>query len=260
LMEIKLTVKSPEQIGKRGEKFVLEADSIDIDDVTEDDSGIFERLYNLGWKSPEYLLGTLCRILPVELLVTHEPRNKLMSVLERLWLNREYDVFQKFRGLLRKEEMEKMVGEVLKDKQESLRSHPEWDSEDWWGSEDYRELSALAKTFPELFEVPGWLAERVIYDLGHTGAYESKPLSRPGRCFAECLVMLAELKKLGKLPEALERAATWAIDRIRDTVIERVCRTDLKSKEDYVRVAEAARVLASDETGAKIAAVLLKTT
>jgi hypothetical protein len=254
-MEVKLTIESPEQIGKRGRRFVVEADSIDIDDVTEDDSGIFERLYDLGWESPGYLLERLCKVLPAELLVTHEPRDKLMSVLERLWLNREYDVFQKFRGLLRKEEMEKMVGEVLKDKQESLRSHS-----GWWGSEDYREISNLAKTFPELFEFPEWLAERVIYDLGRTEAYKSKPLSRSGRCFAECLVMLAELKKLGKLPEALERAATWAIDRIRDTVTDRVCRPDLKSKEDYVRVAEAARVLASDETGARIAAVLLKAT
>jgi hypothetical protein len=256
-MEIELTVRSPEQIGKRGGRFVVEADSMDIDvaSVTRNDARTFERLYNLGWESPEYLLEKLCKVLPAELLATHEPRDKLMGVLKRLWLNREYDIFQKFRGLLQKEEMGKMVREVLKDEQEYLQSHP-----DWWGDGDYRDLSTLAKTFPEFFEFPEWLTERVIYDLGRTEAYRSKPLSGPGRCFAECLVTLAELKALGKLPEALERAAAWAIDRIRDTIAERVCRTDLKSREEYVRVAEAARVLAGDEARAKIAAVLLKAT
>jgi hypothetical protein len=256
-MEIKVTIRDPQQIRKQNGKFVIEASEISIDwfSVRDGDASTFKKLYSLGWRPSDYFLKNLCKILPAEFLVAHEPADRLVRVLRELWYDDDYTTIQKFSGFLQKGEKEKIVREVLVRKQETLQEYPQL-----WSDDDYRDISNLAKNFPEVFETPEWLAERILLDLGRTEEYKSRPLSRAGRCFAGCLITLAELKRLGKLPGTLERAAALAVDRICDTILERVRQTDLKSREDHIRVAEAAQALASDETGAKIAAALLKVT
>jgi hypothetical protein len=256
-MQIRLTIRNPEQIEGQGNRLIVETgiDEVYLDGVEEHDIRILEKLYGLGWRPHDWLLPKLCKILSAEFLIAHEPVDRLLDAIRQLWYNEDYNTVQKIAKLLQKEEREKFVRGVLNCKQEKLQKYF-----DWWSEGDYKEILSLAKLFPDLFELPEWLQARILFDLRYAEEYKSKPLSRIGRCFAECLIMLAELERLGKLPENLKETAAQAIDRIRGTILERVCRTDLKNRGDYIRVAEAASVLAGTETQAGIAAALLKST
>lgn len=182
----------------------------------------YKRLYEQGWRPDFVTLRSLCRIMPPDFLLAHESATEIASALLSLWHCGDHHTLERFRNFLPREEWENVIGKILRDNKEFLQRTP------WWSCGDYLGISHLAKLG---IEFPGWLLEEATKDIGHVEEYKSRPRSSLSLRFIGCLIMLAEFKRFGRLPEVLERRARNAANRIYRTVIERAAMS--RSLEDY---------------------------
>ena len=258
MMEIRVTLSEPSSVKREGDKWILSFDELGIWEFSEDDIPIFERLYELGWKPSDEFLETMCKELPVEFVLRHESRERVVDTLRRLLRRNDYDTVRKFGSVLTPEDREAMVREKIEEKRRNDR----------WFLVDYDMVVPLVQTFPEVFRkipLPEEFVDELLRDLGRWQKWVKCPVSfgyetRNAGWFRRALETAKKLKELGVLPEAVERRVEEVARQICGVLVRRLTspRIEYENKDIYAEVAKSLLPFADDGMRARILSALLE--
>jgi translation initiation factor 2 beta subunit (eIF-2beta)/eIF-5 len=254
-MEIRATLSEP-SVKREGDKWILSFDEFDISDFSERDMPVFERLYELGWRPDKHTFLHMCKKLPAEFILKHEPKERVVELVrERLLECHDCELARKFAGLFTHEEKRAMIQEKI----ERYRSNYDW------CLRDYGSILSLIETFPEvvdLDEIPE-LKEQIVRDLSRWEKWIKHPLAYGYETydtshFREGLEAVAKLKELVVLPQNLEQLAREVVAKICGTLVRRLTSKEIKDPKAYVDLAKVSLALADDDTKARILSALLE--
>jgi hypothetical protein len=252
-MRIELTLSEPSGVRREGDKWILGFDKLSVLDFSERDLPIFERLYELGWRPSDIFLEEMCQKLPVEFILRHEPRERVVAAVGRLLLKGYYSDVKKFTGMLTMDEKRAMMQSQIQE----LARYP-------WRFEDYDYMLPIISTFPEVADIPQRFMERIASDLERWCGWIKNPVAYgrhetyDAEHFRRGLKAVTKLKELGVLPEDLERLAREVVAKISGTLEKRLTSPEIKKTDWYAEVARAALPFAEGETRAKILSALLE--
>jgi hypothetical protein len=255
-MEIKVTLSEPSSVKREAGKWVLSLDELDITNFSESDFPLFERLYELGWRPNERIFLYMCQELPVEFILKHEPKERVVELVrKRLLEHRDYRLASKFSGLFTHEEKRAMIKEKIERDRSDSR----------FCLRDYDMILPLIATFPEvvdLDEIPE-LKEEIVRDLSHWEKWIKHPFAYGYETYAtahfrEGLEAVAKLKELGVLTEDLEQLTREVLSKILETLIRRLTSKEISDPKAYADIAKVALTLADDDAKARILSALLE--
>jgi hypothetical protein len=256
-MEIKVTLNEPSSVKREAGKWVLSLDELDITNFSGSDLPLFERLYELGWRPNERIFLYMCEKLPVEFILKHEPKERVVELVrERLLEHLDCRLASKFSGLFTHEEKRAMIQEKI-----------ERERTNGYGFclRDYNWIIPLIATFPEvvdLDEIPE-LKEEIVNDLSRWEKWIKRPFAYGYETYAtahfrEGLEAVAKLKELGVLTEDLEQLTREVLSKILETLIRRLTSKEISNPKAYADLAKVALTLVDDDARVRILSALLE--